>query len=53
MEVFKLEFRELLWLAKTSFEKIQSVTYERYKLFIRKNCGTIKKAQLIFGKFWN
>ena len=49
MEVFKLEFHELVRLAKTSFEKTQSVTYERYKLFIRKYCGTIKKAQLIFG----
>ena len=35
MEVSKLEFREMVRLAKTSFEKTQSITYERYKLFKR------------------
>ena len=35
MEVSKREFREMVRLAKTSFEKTQSVTYDRYKLFNR------------------
>ena len=34
-EVSKLEFREMVALAKVSFDKTQSVTYERYKLFNR------------------
>ena len=34
-EVSKLEFREMVALAKVSFDKAQSVTYERYKLFNR------------------
>ena len=34
-EVSKLEFREMVALAKISFDKTQSVTYERYKLFDR------------------
>ena len=33
--VSKLEFREMVALAKISFDKTQSVTYERYKLFKR------------------
>ena len=32
-EVSKLEFREMVALAKVSFDKTQSVRYERYKLF--------------------
>ena len=35
VEVSKLEFRQMVALAKTSFDKSQSVTYERYKLFNR------------------
>ena len=35
MEVSLLEFREVVTLAKVSFDKTQSVTYERYKLFNR------------------
>ena len=35
MEVSKLEFREMVALAKVSFDKTQSVTYERYKLLNR------------------
>ena len=35
VEVSKLEFREMVALAKVSFDKSQSVTYERYKLFNR------------------
>ena len=35
VEVSKLEFREMVALAKVSFDKTQSVTYERYKLFNR------------------
>ena len=31
----KLEFREKVALAKTSFEKTKSITYERYKLFTK------------------
>ena len=31
-EVSKLEFREMVALAKVSFDKTQSVTYEPYKL---------------------
>ena len=34
-EVSKLEFREMIALANVSFDKTQSVTYERYKLFNR------------------
>ena len=34
-EVSKLNFSEMVELAKISFEKTQSVTYERYKLFNR------------------
>ena len=34
-EVSKLEFRQMVALAKTSFDKSQSVTYERYKVFNR------------------
>ena len=33
VEVSKLEFRQMVALAKTSFDKSQSFTYERYKLF--------------------
>ena len=35
VEVSKLEFRQMVALANTSFDKSQSVTYERYKLFNR------------------
>ena len=35
VEVSKLEFREMVALAKIAFDKTQSVTYERYKLFNR------------------
>ena len=35
VEVSKLEFREIVALSKASFDKTQSVTYERYKLFNR------------------
>ena len=35
VEVSKLEFREMVAIAKVSFDKTQSVTYERYKLFNR------------------
>ena len=35
VEVSKLEFREMVALAKVSVDKTQSVTYERYKLFNR------------------
>ena len=35
VEVSKLELRQMVALAKTSFDKSQSVTYERYKLFNR------------------
>ena len=35
VEVSKLEFRENVALAKVSFDKSQSVTYKRYKLFNR------------------
>ena len=35
VEVSKFEFREMVALAKVSFDKSQSVTYERYKLFNR------------------
>ena len=34
-EFSKLEFREVVTLAKTSFEKTISITYEMYKLFTR------------------
>ena len=34
-EVSKLEFREMVALAKASFEKTRNITYERYRLFIR------------------
>ena len=34
-EVSKFELREMVALAKISFDKAQSVTYERYKLFNR------------------
>ena len=46
MEVSKLEFREMVRLAKTSFEKTQSVTYDRYKLFNRSQ-ETGKKLEAI------
>ena len=35
VEVSKLEFKEMARLAKETFEKCQSITYERYKLFNR------------------
>ena len=34
-EVSKLEFREMVELAKASFEKAKNITYERYRLFTR------------------
>ena len=34
-EVSKLEFREMVTLAKASFVKTQNITYERYRLFTR------------------
>ena len=34
-EISKPEFREMVRLTKTSFEKTRSITYERYKLFTR------------------
>ena len=34
-EFSKLEFREMVTLAKTSFEKTISITYEMYQLFTR------------------
>ena len=34
-EVLKLEFREMVALAKTSIEKTKRITYERYKLFTK------------------
>ena len=34
-EVSKLQFREMIALAKDSFEKTKSITYERYKLFTK------------------
>ena len=34
-EISKVELREMVRLAKKSFEKTKSVTYERYKLFTR------------------
>ena len=35
MEISKLQFKEMARLAKEIFEKCQSITYERYKLFNR------------------
>ena len=35
MEIAKLEFKEIMTLAKIVFKKPQSITYERYKLFNR------------------
>ena len=35
IEVSKLEFRDMVSLAKISFEKTKNITYERYRLFIR------------------
>ena len=35
VEISKLEFKEMVQLAKETFEKCQSITYERYKLFNR------------------
>ena len=35
MEICNLEIREMVALAKVSFKKTQSVTYEQYKLFNR------------------
>ena len=35
VEISKLEFKEMVRLAKVNFEKCQSITYERYKLFNR------------------
>ena len=34
-EISKLGFREIVRLAKISFEKTKSITYERYKLLTR------------------
>ena len=34
-EIFKLNFRDIVRLAKISFEKTKCITYERYKLFTR------------------
>ena len=45
MEVSKLEFREMVALAKIAFDKTQCVTYERYKLFNRaQETGEILEA---------
>ena len=35
VEISKLQFKEMVRLAKETFEKCQSITYERYKLFNR------------------
>ena len=35
VEISKLQFKEMARLAKETFEKCQSITYERYKLFNR------------------
>ena len=35
VEISKFEFKEMARLAKETFEKCQSITYERYKLFNR------------------
>ena len=35
VEISKLEFKEMVRLAKETFEKYRSITYERYKLFNR------------------
>ena len=35
VEISKLQFKEMVRLAKVTFEKCQSITYERYKLFNR------------------
>ena len=44
VEVSKLEFKQMVALAKTSFDKSQSVVYERYKLFqaARAELGTLE-----------
>ena len=34
-EISKLEFRDMVRLAKISFEKTKKITYERYRLFAR------------------
>ena len=35
IEISKIEFREMVRLAKASFEKTKNITYERYRLFTR------------------
>ena len=35
IEISKLEFRDMVRLAKVSFEKTKNITYERYRLFSR------------------
>ena len=35
IEISKLEFREMVRLAKVSFEKTKNIRYERYRLFAR------------------
>ena len=35
IEISKIEFREMVRLAKVSFEKTRNITYERYRLFTR------------------
>ena len=35
IEISKVEFREMVILAKVSFEKTKNITYERYRLFTR------------------
>ena len=35
IEISKLDFREMVRLAKVSFEKSKNITYERYRLFTR------------------
>ena len=35
IEISKLEFRDMVRLAKVSFEKTKNITYERYRLFTR------------------
>ena len=35
LEISKIEFREMVRLAKVSFEKTRNITYERYRLFTR------------------
>ena len=43
-EVSKLEFREMVALAKFSIEKTKSIIYERYKLFTRRQESRIHAA---------